>query len=459
MFAKEPSLLSRTIKMFRAQSFSGLVATVGAKLPLDSIAQKKGSRNRIFSVTRTFWLFLYQVLAGNLSLDAMVQIARSWFLETDNVSASPNTSAYSQARKRLPASLLRDVEDQLNKQFLSSKTFHGYHVKLVDGTGISLQDTVANRSHFPMHPKAGCYSGFPSFKLLGLFDYQTGRNLEWAIDAINTSDSALFRLFWPLLNKNDLVVGDRHFCGFAYFAFLLNLGVHTMTRKHQMRKYQETVKKKGKGDLIVRWKKPRQAPKWLNKSEWDSLPESLLIREITFKVGPKGFRTNTIAITTTALDDTISAREWSELYFHRWKVELFLRDIKTTMGMDLLKGKTPNMIEKEVFLYFIAYNLIRLLMQEASETNGTELAKMSFKSTITAIQIWGPLLSGAKTQKLYEKYYKEFLKTIAYPRCRNRKNRTEPRAKKRRAKNFQLLTGDRHEFKPIPHRNKYKKNP
>jgi hypothetical protein len=91
------------------------------------------------------------------------------------------------------------------------------------------------------------------------------------------------------------------------------------------------------------------------------------------------------------------------------------------MGMDLLKGKTPNMIEKEVFLYFIAYNLIRLLMQEASETNGTELAKMSFKSTITAIQIWGPLLSGAKTQKLYEKYYKEFLKTIAYPRCRNRK--------------------------------------
>lgn len=204
MFAKEPSLLSRTIKMFQAQSFSGLVATVGSKLPLASIAQKKGSRNRIFSVTRTFWLFLYQVLAGNLSLDAMVQIARSWFLETDNVSASPNTSAYSQARKRLPVSFLRDVEDQVNRQFLSAKTFHGYHVKLVDGTGISMQDTAANRSQFPMHPKAGCYSGFPSFELLGLFDYQTGRNLEWAIDAIKTSDSALFRLFWPLLNKKDL---------------------------------------------------------------------------------------------------------------------------------------------------------------------------------------------------------------------------------------------------------------
>jgi IS4 transposase len=90
-----------------------------------------------------------------------------------------------------------------------------------------------------------------------------------------------------------------------------------------------------------------------------------LIREITFKVGRKGFRNNTIAITTTALDDTITAREWAELYFHRWKVELFLRNIKTTMGMDLLKGKAPGMVEKEVFLYFIAYNLIRLLMQEA----------------------------------------------------------------------------------------------
>jgi hypothetical protein len=209
--------------MFRAQSFSGLVATVGSKLPLESIAQKKGSRNRIFSVTRTFWLFLYQVLAGNLSLDAMVQIARSWFLETDNISASPNTSAYSQARKRLPSSFLREVEDQVIKQLLSSKTFHGYHVKLVDGTGISLQDTAANRSQFPMHSKAGSYSGFPSFKLVGLFDYQTGRSLEWAIDAINTSDSALFRLFWPLLNKNDLVVGDPTSVDLLILLFCLSL--------------------------------------------------------------------------------------------------------------------------------------------------------------------------------------------------------------------------------------------
>ena len=444
--------------MFWSRSLSGLVATVGSKLPLESIAKKKGSRNRIFSLTRTFWLFLYQVLSGNISLDAMVQLARSWFLETDNISVSPNTSAFSQARKRLPVSFLRDIEEHVNKQFISNKTFHGYHVKLVDGTGISLQDTAANRSQFPMHSKAGNYSGFPSFKLLGLFDYQTGMNLEWSIDVIHTSDSNLFRLFWPLLNKKDLVVGARHFCGFGYFAFLLNLGINMMTRKNQRRKHQEIVEKKGKGDLIVRWKKPIVSPKWLSKSEWDNLPDSLLIREITFKVGPKGFRTSNIVITTTALDDKITAREWSELYFHRWKVELFLRDIKTTMGMDLLKGKTPGMVEKEIFVYFIAYNLIRLLMLEASETNDTELVKMSFKSTITAIQIWGPLLSSSKTQKQYKKCYDEFLKTIAYPRCRNRKNRTEPRAKKRRAKNFQLLTGDRHEFMPIPHRSRYKKS-
>ncbi len=226
-----------------------------------------------------------------------------------------------------------------------------------------------------------------------------------------------------------------------------------------MRKHQQTVKQIGKQDLIVKWEKPKDAPKWLNQQEWEQLPDHLLIREVKFSVSPKGFRTNTISITTTVLDETISAQEWAELYFHRWKVELFLRDIKITMRMDLLKGKTPDIVDKEVFLYFIAYNLARLLMKEAAEKNNADLTKMSFSATITGIQSWGLMLARAESEERYERYFDEFLKMIAYPRCRNRKNRAEPKAKKRRPKNFQLLTGDRHEFKPVPHRSKYKKPP
>ena len=452
--------LRQSVSFLRSQSFSGFVASIASKIdPEASLAPLDGARNRVFTTIRTFWLFLYQVLMGNLSLDIMVQVAKAWLLESEDVSISSNTSAFSQARGRLPTEFLRTIDSQVCENFPASRKFHGFSVKLVDGTGISIPDTPENRARYPKHGKAGTYSGFPSFKLVGLFDYETGQNLEWSVETISTSDSSLFRLFWPLLNSDDLIVGDRHFCGFAYYAFLLNLGVNMMARKHQMRKYQKTEKQLGKQDLIVRWEKPQKPPKWLNAEEWEQLPDSLLIREIKFTMSPKGFRTKTITITTTVLDESISAEEWAELYLHRWKVELFLRDIKTTLGMDILKGKKPEIIEKEVFLYFIAYNLIRLLILEAAIKNNADISKISFKSTITAVQIWAPMLAEAQAEDQYERYFDEFLKMIAYPRCRNRKNRSEPRARKRRPKTYQLLTGDRHHFKPIPHRNTYKKKP
>jgi len=256
---------------------------------------------------------------------------------------------------------------------------------------------------------------------------------------------------------NDLILGDRHFCGFAYFAFLLQQGVHSLTRKHQMRKHQKIIKVLGKGDLIVEWKKPRNAPKWLNKEEWDHLPGALRVREVTQDICHKGFRTQQIVVVTTILTETITANELSHLYYRRWKVELNFRDIKITMGMDMLKGKSVDIIEKELFIFFIAYNLIRFIMKDAAESNFSDLEKISFKATVNAIRIWGPIFSQITNQETYDIYYQQFLKIIAYPRCRNKANRSEPRARKKRPKNYQLLMGDRHEFSPIPHRSKYKK--
>ncbi|HNS44422.1 MAG TPA: transposase, partial [Alphaproteobacteria bacterium] len=198
-------------------------------------------------------------------------------------------------------------------------------------------------------------------------------------------------------------------------------------------------------------------PKWIEKSDWDKLPNSLRVREITLNMRAKGFRTEKITIVTTILDETIPAKEWAELYFHRWKVEVQFRDIKITMGMDILKAKSPRMIEKEVHMYFIAYNLIRLLMQRAAVENSADLSKMSFKAAARAILVWGPILAKQETDEDFDETLRYFLKTISYPRCRNRKNRTEPRAKKRRPKNYQLLQGDRHHFKEIGHRSKYRK--
>ena len=457
MKLKNSSLFQKTARIMLSYSLANLVSIFGSYLPVESMPASKSPRHRVFSYVRTFWLFLYQVLQGNLSLNEMVQHARVWLLATDNVSISPNTSAFSQARKRLPIQLLREVFDCVANQISSRELFYGYKVKLVDGTGISMPDTQENRDCYPEHPKSGKHSGFPGLKLVCLFDYIGGCVLDWATETITTSDSRLFMLFWPHLQPNDLIVGDRHFCGYANFAFLRNLGIHMMTRKHQMRKHQKTVKRLGRKDLIVEWAKPKSPPKWENKEEWAKYPDNIKIREIAYSVRHKGFRTRSVTITTTVLDETIPAEKWAELYFHRWDAEVFLRDIKITLGMDMLKGQTPDMISKEVNLYFIAYNLIRLLMYKAAEETGAQLQKISFKSTVTAIRIWVPILAEARTKAEYNKYLVEFLREIAYPRCRNRKHKSEPRAKKRRAKNYQLLTGDRHHFVPIAHRNKYKK--
>jgi len=456
MKIKAISSLQNSFQDLQSHSLPSLIGVLKSRLPVSLISLEKSCRNRIYTPARTFWLFLYQILSGNLSMDEIVQNAILWLNSVTSEYVSPNTGAYSKARKRLPLSLLRDVDQHIQNQFSTPKRFHGYHLKVVDGTGISMPDNIELQNTFPQHPKAKKSLGFPILKLLAIFDLSTGILLEWAIETIITSDSAVFRLLWPYLKANDLVLGDRHFCGFAYFAFLLQRGVHCLTRKHQMRKYQKIIKVLGKGDLIVEWKKPRDAPKWLNEDEWKNLPNVLRVREVTHDICYKGFRTTQVAVVTTILTETIPAKELSELYYRRWKVELSFRDIKITMGMDTLKGRSVDIIEKELFLYIIAYNLIRFLMKEAAESDSADLEKISFKATVNSIRIWGPMLWQITNDKSYEMCYQMILKVIAYPRCRNKKNRSEPRARKKRPKNYQLLMGDRHQFTPVAHRGKRK---
>jgi len=172
------------------------------------------------------------------------------------------------------------------------------------------------------------------------------------------------------------------------------------------------------------------------------LPATLQVREISNDVSPEGFRVKRICIVTTVLDESIPAQNWAQLFRKRWTAELNLRDIKSTMQMEFLRAKTPEMVQKETGFFFLAYNIVRIIMEKASQARGVPLEKLSFKSTESAINIWSP---------------NELLRVVGYPRLRNKKNRVEPRVRKRRPQNFQPLMGDRHEYKEIRHRNRYKK--
>ena len=162
---------------------------------------------------------------------------------------------------------------------------------------------------------------------------------------------------------------------------------------------------------------------------------------------------------TTLLDEAIPAKDFADLYRKRWSAEVNLRDIKITMGMDLLKCKTPEMIDKEFQAFILAYNIVRTLISEIALQEKVLPENISLKAVITGIEVWWPLLANAKTDEEAERLWKEFTRVVGYRRNRHRKNRSEPRAKKRRPKNYQLIKGSRSAFKEIYHRNKYKIHP
>ena len=81
----------------------------------------------------------------------------------------------------------------------------------------------------------------------------------------------------------------------------------------------------------------------------------------------------------------VSKGELDQLYARRWNVELDLRNIKTTLGVEVLRCLTPQMVEKELWVHLLAYNLIRLLMAQAALDARVHPRQLSFKH---AVQLW-----------------------------------------------------------------------
>ena len=236
--------------------------------------------------------------------------------------------------------------------------------------------------------------------------------------------------------------------------------VDCVMANHQRRtKGLEFVQSLGKEDRLLYWIKMKPCPTWLEKSQWEKVPEKLLIREVSFLVTIRGFRTKRITLATTLFNQRQYPKEdLAQLFRRRWMAELFLRDIKSTMGMDILRCKTPDMVHKELIMFMIAYNLIRSLILQSSMILQAHMDRLSFKGTLAILrQLNPPTLRLMRSRKLEETLYKTALRIIAKDIVPDRPDRQEPRARKRRPKNYQLLNKPRSHFQEIPHRNKYSK--
>jgi len=463
-FRPRLAALGRRVESLRQQSLCHLELLLAPFLPPGLLSQTDegtNSRERVYSVRRTFFGFLYQVLKPDTSCREIVRQIQALFALHDAGRVDENTSAYCQARKRLPLDTLCRLRVGLAAAGeKAAERWHGLRPKVIDGTTVSAPDTPKNQRAYPQSrsQKPGC--GFPLIRLLGIFSLSTGVLLDYA--KANKHQHEM-RLLWKLLDRfkpGDLAVADRGFCSYVLIALLLWRGVHGLFRLHQARPADlRRGKRLGRNDRLFTWLKPPQKPRWLPQSRWKTIPAELTVRVIRFKICSPGYRPESVTLVTTLLDpQQYPAQEIAQLYVRRWKIELWFRDIKTSMGMEVLHCKSPKMLHKELEMFFIAYNLLRCLMVQASAINDVQLDRMSFKGTVDSVRQFSMAIAQARSKKKQNQLIGELLEVIARDEVPDRPDRREPRAVKRRPKAFPLLNKPRHQFKEITHRNRYWKN-
>jgi hypothetical protein len=455
-------LLHHFHRHLAGEALSSLAGIGGDLIPARQFDRLRrfGCRQRVFTPAATFWSFLAQVLSpAQPCRETVRQVQAARRLHRRSRICS-GTSAYCQARRRLPERVLQatweTIAGQLSDAASPKMLWRGLRVGVVDGTAVSMPDTAANQATWPQHSgqKPGC--GFPVMKLVGLFSLATGAVHALVTGTLHNAEHTLFWQLWnTLIAGFDLLLGDRNFGSFPIFAALRRCGLHGVCRLHHRRKVNwHKGKRLGKFDRLFTWDKPPKLLWWLPQPA----PDSIEIRILKVVVTIAGFRTRVLLIATDLLDPRqFPAEALAELYRRRWQVELCFRHIKTTMRMDVLRCKSPAMIQRELHMHMIAYNLIRTLMLQSALTYATPLCRISFKGSCDTLRQWTPHLAlAAATPALYRRLFRSMLQILAADEVPLRPNRSEPRAVKRRPKNYRRLTKPRHLMGNLPHRNRPK---
>jgi hypothetical protein len=301
----------------------------------------------------------------------------------------------------------------------------------------------------PDSQRTGC--GFPVAMLTGLFCWSSGALLDVAIGPYRDSELRLWRRLWTWLRVGDVIVGDRFYCTYYDLAALARRGCDAVCRLHQRRKVDwRRGRKLGPKDRVMTWRRPRRHNRGHNVSvcQWEQLPETMDVRLVRGSVGVPGFRTRRLIVATTLLDPVAyPAADILALYGDRWTVELRLRDIKTTLGMDILRGKSPSMVRKEIYMHLLAYNLIRQLMVRAAVEHHRDLHRLSFAGAVQHLDAALPYLALFAGTPKHCRLVDVLLNWIAHDKVPDRPDRSEPRVRKRRPKKYGLLNKPRHKLR------------
>jgi len=408
-------------------------------------AQEEGE---IFTPPLTLWAFLSQVLHKDNHGSCIASVSRIIVLMValGREPCAKNNGGYCKARAKLPEVVIERlalrVADGCEKEVPTGWLGLGRHIKLVDGTTVSMPDTEENQEEYPQQASQEEGLGFPIARLVLLLSLATAMTCGMAIGPCagkETGELALFRQLLDQLDSNDVILADRFFCSYFMIAMLMGRNVDIIARLHQARKKDAyRTKRLGKNDYLIQWMRPPR-PEWMDQETYDQMPESLTLRQIDVSVSEPGFRVKSFTVVTTLNDETkYPAIDIADLYRKRWQAEVDIRAIKCNIGMDVLRCKSPEMVRKEIWTSLLAYNLIRRTILHAAIDAGLKPREISFTTamqTMAASWVVNPTLSAplAKSMITYQ------IASLAQQIVGKRPNRSEPRAVKRRPKPHRLL--------------------
>lgn len=397
-------------------------------------------RERLFPPTEALSMFLSQALSADRSCQRAVNEAAVKRLIGGLPVCSTHTGGYCRARTRLPLAMLSGLT-QYTGSILAAKAPAAWHwrgrpVRLIDGTTVAMPDTQANQARYPQPRSQRPGLGFPLARLVGMICLGSGAVLDAAIGGYRgrgNDEQALLRSLLAGLSAGDLLLGDAYYASYFLLCALREQGVEAVFEQQGARRRVTDFRRGerlGTRDHLIELRKPKCRPDWMTPEQYEQAPPSLIVRELA--TGGK------ILVTTLLCAKQTSKAALKALYRERWHVELDLRHIKTTLGMEVLSCKTPVMAQKEIWAYLLAYNLIRLLMAQAAVLSARGPRTLSFKHTLQLWIAWDQHAGYDRDDKLSGLFV-----LIAEQRVGDRPGRIEPRRIKRRPKPFPLLTQPR----------------
>jgi len=461
-FYHNPSLVSRRFRLVSSSFLQKDGLHFAEALPEQRIQEAfdaagvdfAADDDGVYTPAATLWASLSQTLHKGEQRSCLAAVSRVLVLlvALGREPCAKNSGAYCRARAKLPEVVLQrlttEAAEGCERAVPRGWLWHGRHVLLADGTTASMPDTAENQSEYPQHNAQQPGLGFPILRLVVLLSLATAMVCGMALGPYagkETGEPALFRELLKGVDPRTIILADRYYCGYFLLALAILGRCDFVVRLHQCRKTDFCkTKRLGKGDHLVQWKRPAR-PEWMDQTTYEQIPETIEVRQIEVQIHEPGFRVESLTVVTTLTDaKEYPPEEMAELYRRRWMAELDIRAIKCTMGMDVLRCKSPAMVRKEIWTCLLAYNLIRKAMLEAAFESGRSPRELSFATAMQTIAASLGTLACAG-RPLAGRLIAAQLASLAEQRVGDRPNRVEPRAVKRRPQPLALLTKPRNE--------------